>query len=164
MNTITKTNKNTTQNTQKDGRAITVEATTSEDEDTLLLSSQETVVDKRVAGGNQTIKKDMGVCDNQKETIQSDTCGNRPDSIPKLGCFRDRKLYQRARFILDKVEKNEAAGKFDPRDAADKLKFQKILEDLSSSKNFWNSKTNNHKADKIQRRDAICVCQKIEVC
>ena len=134
MNTITKTNQNTTENTQKDGRAITVDATTSEDEDTLLLSSQETVIDKMEASGNQTIKKDMGVCDNQNITKQSDTCGNRlKDSIPKLGCFKDRKLHQKARFILDKVEKNEAAGKFDPRDAADKIKFQKIFGGPKSS-------------------------------
>ena len=116
-----------------DERAITVEATTSEDDDTLLLSSQKTVIEKVEASGHQLINKDTGVCDNQNKTKQSETCVNRPkDSIPRLGCFKDRKLYQRARFILDKVEKNEAVGKFDPRDAADKVKFQKTLEDLKA--------------------------------
>ena len=134
MNTLTITKQNLIQNTKKEEGAMTV-ASASEDEDTLMLFSQETVIGKEGTSGHQFINKDEGVCDNQCTPKQSETYGNRlKASVSRLGCFKDRKLYQRAVFILDKVEENEAAGKFDPRDAADKLKFQKVLDDSKASR------------------------------
>ncbi|XP_054746202.1 uncharacterized protein LOC129250620 [Anastrepha obliqua] len=120
--TDSRTDKRTDPMTKRtDKRTDTIElrklGTPSEDE--LLASSQETVDDKAVGHSTpSTINQPITSADAKGQKRQ----------YPKKGPSR-YKLYQRSLAILGRISKNEAEGKTHPKDAADKARCQKVVDE-----------------------------------
>ncbi|XP_053968746.1 uncharacterized protein LOC128870176 [Anastrepha ludens] len=103
--------------TRTDTNELRKLGTSSEDE--LLASSQETVDGKAVGHSTPSTS-------NQPST-SADAKGQKRQNVKK-GPSR-YKLYQRSLTILGRINKNEAEGKTHPKDAADKARCQKVVDE-----------------------------------
>ncbi|XP_018788029.1 PREDICTED: uncharacterized protein LOC108968438, partial [Bactrocera latifrons] len=126
-----------------DKRTDTIElrklGTPSEDE--LLASSQETVDDKAVGHSTpSTINQPITSADAKGQKRQ----------YPNKGPSR-YKLYQRSLAILGRISKNEAEGKTHPKDAADKARCQKVVDEYLAFQATQKAEAATQKAEAVKR-------------
>ncbi|XP_055389891.1 uncharacterized protein LOC129618890 [Condylostylus longicornis] len=109
-------------------------STGSSPEDNKLISSQEK---EESIGGSNMNQNELPQIELTEHTIQNTEESSHSSKKRKSrgpGCAF-KKRYSKAIYILDKIARNEAEGKFNERDKGDKIRYQKVVEEYNNYKN-----------------------------